>query len=107
MAHADAGGAVEVEVVYALPDMQQVVAVPLPATGLTVLEAVERSGLREQYPEIGRPELVLAVFGVVRDHSYALRPGDRVEILRPLRHDPRALRRERAAAALRKGTRPR
>ena len=103
MAPADRGGPDTVEVVYALPDVQRIVTVPLPETGLTAAEAVERSGLREQFPEIPRePALALAVFGVVRESNHPLRPGDRVEILRPLRHDPRALRRERAAAAPRK-----
>lgn len=94
----------EVEVVYALPHLQRVVKLPLPEAGLTAAEAVARSGLVAQFPEIGERELVLAVFGVVREASHVLRAGDRVEILRPLRHDPRALRRERAAAAPRRKT---
>lgn len=101
MAPADERGG-EIEVVYALPQMQRVVKLPLPAAGLTAAEAVARSGLLAQFPEIAERELVLAVFGVIRDASHALRAGDRVEILRPLRHDPRALRRERAAAAPRR-----
>jgi putative ubiquitin-RnfH superfamily antitoxin RatB of RatAB toxin-antitoxin module len=92
----------EIEVVYALPHLQRVVTLPLPESGLTVAEAVTRSGLLEQFPEIAERELVLAVFGVLREASHQVRAGDRVEVLRPLRHDPRALRRERAAAAPRR-----
>jgi putative ubiquitin-RnfH superfamily antitoxin RatB of RatAB toxin-antitoxin module len=88
-----------VEVAYALPDRQRVVALELPIGGLTAGQAVERSGLLEEFPQIAEQALALAVFGVVCEPDRPLRAGDRVEILRPLRHDPRTLRRERAAAA--------
>jgi putative ubiquitin-RnfH superfamily antitoxin RatB of RatAB toxin-antitoxin module len=92
----------EVEVIYALLQQQRVVKLSLPEAGLTAAEAVAESGLLAQFPEIAQRELVLAVFGVVREGSHVLRAGDRVEILRPLRQDPRALRRERAAVAPRR-----
>jgi putative ubiquitin-RnfH superfamily antitoxin RatB of RatAB toxin-antitoxin module len=91
--------AARVEVAYALPDRQRVVALDLPVDGLTAGQAVQRSGLLEEFPQIAAQALALAVFGVVCEPERPLRAGDRVEILRPLRHDPRALRRERAAAA--------
>ena len=97
------GGAVEV--VYALPGRQFVIALPLEPPGLTARAAVERSGLLAQVPELAAQPLVLGIFGVVCDERRVLRDGDRVEIYRPLRHDPRDLRRERAANAPRKGRR--
>jgi putative ubiquitin-RnfH superfamily antitoxin RatB of RatAB toxin-antitoxin module len=48
---------------------------------------------------------VLGVFGEVCEDSRPLRNGDRVEIYRPLKHDPRTMRRERAAATARKARR--
>ena len=42
---------ITVEVVYALQDRQELVALKLPA-GATAREAVERSGLPEKFPEI-------------------------------------------------------
>ena len=93
--------AARVEVAYALPDRQRVVAVELPVAGLTAGQAVQRSGLLQEFPQIAEHPLALAVFGVVCEPERPLRAGDRVEILRPLLHDPRALRRERAAAARR------
>ena len=98
-APARAATPVRVEVAYALPERQRVVVLELPDGGLTAAEAVQRSGLLQEYPQIAEQPLVLGVFGEICAGDRPLRAGDRVEILRPLRHDPRALRRERAAAA--------
>ena len=97
----------QVEVVYALPERQRVVTLELPPDGLTAAQAVERSGLLREFPQISEHPLVLGVFGAVCAPDHALRAGDRVEILRPLRHDPRELRRERAAASIPRRTRRR
>ena len=95
----------QVEVVYALPDRQRVVMLELPVEGLTAAQAVERSGLLREFPQIAEHPLVLGIYGAVCAPDHALRAGDRVEILRPLRHDPRELRRERAAASSPRRTR--
>lgn len=92
-----------VEVVYALPHEQRVVSVVLPPGGLTAAEAVQASGLTEAFPEIGARPLVLGIYGAVCDGGQRLRAGDRVEIYRPLRNDPRSSRRERVAGTARKG----
>ena len=81
------------QVVYALADRQHVVDLELQA-GATVADAVQASGLREQHPEIGA-DAVLGVFGKVVPGTQRLREGDRVEIYRPLRVDPREARRAR------------
>jgi putative ubiquitin-RnfH superfamily antitoxin RatB of RatAB toxin-antitoxin module len=88
-----------VQVAYALPRRQRVVTLDLPPEGLTAGQAVRRSGLLQEFPQIAEHPLALAVYGTVCGADRPLRAGDRVEILRPLRHDPRAQRRERAAAA--------
>ena len=79
-----------VEVVYALADAQQVVALELPEGG-TAGQAVDRSGLAE----VGAG-CVLGIAGrrVARDQ--VLRDGDRVELLRPLLRTPNEARRARA-----------
>lgn len=87
-----------VEVAYALPDRQAVVTLALPAAGLTARQAVERSGLLDQFPELRAEPLVLGVYGVACGHDRPLRDRDRVEIYRPLKVDPRAQRRQRAVA---------
>jgi putative ubiquitin-RnfH superfamily antitoxin RatB of RatAB toxin-antitoxin module len=94
-----------IEVAYALPARQFVIVLPLPPDGLTARVAVERSGLLEQFPELGIQPLVLGIYGTVCGGERQLRDGDRVEIYRPLKQDPRASRRERAASAPRKGRR--
>ncbi len=87
-----------VAVVYALPDRQRMVIVSMPAGGLTAQAAVEQSGLLDEFPELRGQPLVLGVYGTVCAGTRPLSDRDRVEIYRPLRVDPRAQRRERAAA---------
>lgn len=82
-----------VQVLYALPDEQTIVAVPH-EPGMTAALAAERSGLLAAHPEIKEDELVLGVWGVEVDPAYPVKGGDRVEISRPLIADPREMRRE-------------
>src|SRR5690606_9370170 len=85
-----------VEVVYALPDEQRIVALEW-TEGLTAGEAVRRSRLVDAFPGIGSRRLVLGLFGESIDEDRLLAAGDRVEICRPLLRDPRDLRREMLA----------
>jgi putative ubiquitin-RnfH superfamily antitoxin RatB of RatAB toxin-antitoxin module len=82
-----------VEVVYATPQAQRVVTLSW-QDGLTAGEALRRSGLLEEFPEIGQRPLVLGLFGLRVEPDRLLRQGERVEVCRPLERDPRALRRE-------------
>jgi hypothetical protein len=100
-------GGPKVEVVYALPDRQRVVALALPGTGLTAQSAVEQSGLLDEFPELRERPLVLGIFGAACAPHQALRDRDRVEIYRPLRVDPRSQRRERATKTARNSGRKR
>jgi uncharacterized protein len=79
-----------VEVVYALADVQEVVALRVPS-GTRAREAVELSGLND-----GTTGLMLGLFGQRISSLQELRDGDRVEILRPLAADPKEARRRRA-----------
>jgi putative ubiquitin-RnfH superfamily antitoxin RatB of RatAB toxin-antitoxin module len=81
-----------VEVVYAMPDQQPTVTVVF-EPGLTAGGAVELSGLIERYPEIKQHPLILGIFGERVAADRAVEAGDRVEICRPLRVDPRDMRR--------------
>ena len=67
---------------------------PEPAT---VADAVARSGLLRQFPELGDRPLACAIFGRAVADSHLLRADDRVEILRPLQVDPKESRRRAAA----------
>lgn len=86
----------EVQVAHALPDRQRIVTVAL-RDGMTAMEAVVESGLLEEFPQLAARPLALGIFGHVVDGSRLLEPGDRVEIYRPLKADPRETRRRLAA----------
>lgn len=87
----------EVEVAYARPERQVILKVEVPA-GTTAVEAARLSGIEEQFPEIELGKHRMGVFGKLCKPDRPLNPGDRVEVYRPLLADPRAARRELAAA---------
>ncbi|MAS05740.1 MAG: RnfH family protein [Ahrensia sp.] len=95
MAEEEAG--IDVEVAVAWPELQLVVPVRL-AEGATVADAIERSGLRERFPELEINPERLGVFADRRSPGDRLRDGDRVEIYRPLKVDPKVARRMAAEA---------
>jgi len=88
-------GAIAVEVVCAEPGQAWRVALRLPV-GSTALAAAEASGLAARMPGGVIDPDGLAVFGRAVHAGAALADGDRLELLRPLRADPRQQRRERA-----------
>jgi putative ubiquitin-RnfH superfamily antitoxin RatB of RatAB toxin-antitoxin module len=85
-----------VEVAYARPDRQFLISLEVP-TGSTAQQAVERAGLLARCPELDATQLRLGVFGRVVGPDRVLVAGERVEIYRPLRADPKEVRRQRAA----------
>jgi uncharacterized protein len=84
---------VSVEVVLALPGRQVLRRVLLPA-GSTVSDALAASGLSEEFRKLDSRRV--GIYGKTVPTSAILRDGDRVEIYRPLRADPKDLRRIRA-----------
>jgi putative ubiquitin-RnfH superfamily antitoxin RatB of RatAB toxin-antitoxin module len=87
---------IKVEVVYALPQKQTLLALEV-AVGTTVIEAVRASGILESYPEIDIANSKLGIFGRMAKADEVLQPGERVEIYRPLKADPKEVRRRLAA----------
>ena len=86
----------DVEVVYARPDEQillQLTAEP----GITLQEAIERSGVLKKHPEIDLEKVKVGIFGKAAKKDAVLKSGDRVEIYRPLIADPKEARKKRAA----------
>ncbi len=65
------------------------------ADGATALQALHASGLYEAFPELAGQALPLAVWGRAAGASQVLRERDRLEVLRPLKVDPKVARRER------------
>jgi putative ubiquitin-RnfH superfamily antitoxin RatB of RatAB toxin-antitoxin module len=86
---------VEVEVVYSKPEEQLIVTLALPEES-TVKAAIKASGLLARFPEIAKSELKAGIFGVVCNLDQLVKEGDRIEIYRPLLHDPKEARRQRA-----------
>lgn len=84
----------DVWVAYAAQDQQFHIRVDY-VEGMTALDAIENSGIRQQ---IELPEnLQLGIFGVrLKDLSQMLEVGDRVEIYRALTINPKDIRRKRA-----------
>jgi putative ubiquitin-RnfH superfamily antitoxin RatB of RatAB toxin-antitoxin module len=89
-------GTVAVEVVFALTDRQELVAVNVPA-GTSAGEAVKQSGVANKFPEQDLSECQLGIWGRPVDHDRQLQDGDRIEIYRSLLIDPRDARRQLAA----------
>jgi uncharacterized protein len=72
---------------------ETVVDVPL---GSTVRQALACAGWLDRFPAgLDRPPFTPALWGRKTSMDAVLREGDRVELLRPLRVDPKVARRER------------
>ena len=87
---------IHIEVVYPLPQKQEIFAVNLPV-GATVLQAIEASGILQKYPEIDLAKNKFGVFAKLAKPDTMLRDRERVEIYRPLIADPKEVRKQRAA----------
>ena len=87
--------AVQVTVCYS-PAPRQVLewVLQLPS-GATLGQALQASGLPDAFPELDLRSADLAVWGRRAGWQQLLREGDRVEVLRPLKVDPKLARRER------------
>ena len=86
---------IAVEVAYALPVRQTVIAVSIPP-GSNVSDAITLSGIVGIHPEIDLQTNPIGIFG--RRVALSARPvaGDRIEIYRPLSADPKQSRLKRA-----------
>ncbi|WP_144393968.1 RnfH family protein [Pleionea sediminis] len=85
----------KVEVVYALPEEQSLIALDV-QEGTTVMEAIVLSQLLNKYPEIDLNTYKVGIFSKVTTLTAVLREFDRVEIYRPLKIDPKEIRRKKA-----------
>ncbi|MDT8429528.1 MAG: RnfH family protein [Pseudomonadales bacterium] len=97
------GELILVEVAYALPERQRIVALSVTA-GCTALQAAKESGIAEEFPEIDLDSVKMGIFSRLLDGKvnpkpadYVLQARDRVEIYRPLLLDPKQARLARAA----------
>ena len=99
----DPVGSIEVEVAWATPDRQRIISLRVPP-GTTAWEAVEQSGITDEFPEIDLETALMGIFSRKLDgkrapapKDYVLKSRDRIEIYRPLRITPMEARKLRAA----------
>lgn len=89
---------VDVEVAYAREQAQALIPVK-GQPGMTLADAIERSGILARFPEIDLGVNKVGIFGKVAKLDQVLASGDRVEIYPPLIADPKQARKQRAAGA--------
>jgi putative ubiquitin-RnfH superfamily antitoxin RatB of RatAB toxin-antitoxin module len=87
-----------VEVAYAEPEKQKIVALEV-EEGCTVRDAVRRSNITVFFPEVDVETVKVGIFGkAVRNaDEQELKEGERVELYRELKVDPKQARANRAA----------
>jgi len=90
---------INVSVVYATKDKQWIKELVL-QRGASISDAIENSGFLDQIDDLTEKlidELDIGVFSQKAKLDDLLKEGDRVEIYRPLRLDPKDVRRQLAA----------
>ncbi|MEX1057087.1 MAG: RnfH family protein [Natronospirillum sp.] len=91
---------VHIEVAFATPEKQRIVTLTVNAT-TTLREAVERSHIGDEFPDLDVNTAPLGIFGkkIPKPDQTAVEEGQRIEIYRPLLIDPKQARVNRAAKA--------
>jgi len=90
-----------IELAYALPDRQTLLALTVPA-GCTAEAAIRRSGMLERHPEIDLAVNPVGIWSRTIALQQPVQAGDRIEIYRPLILDPKTTLRQREKAKRRR-----
>lgn len=85
-----------VELVYALPEQQTLLAFTVPE-GTTLDQVIDLSGITAHHPELDTDALKVGLFGKISPRTHVMREKDRIELYRPLLADPKEVRKQRAA----------
>jgi putative ubiquitin-RnfH superfamily antitoxin RatB of RatAB toxin-antitoxin module len=87
-----------VEVAYALPNKQKIITLEV-EEGCTVRDAVRHSNITVFFPDVDVETIKVGIFGkTVRNaEEQVLKEGERVELYRELKVDPKQARANRAA----------
>jgi uncharacterized protein len=86
---------ISVELIYIEPNSQNSLKLDL-VLGTNISQAIQQSGLLEQFPEIDLQKNKVGLFSKIQELDTVLKSGDRIEIYRPLLADPKEARRQRA-----------
>lgn len=91
---------IRIEVAYALPEKQKILALDV-EEGCTVRDAVLQSNMTVFFPDIDLHNAKLGIFGkaVRKPEEQVIQAGERIEIYRELKIDPKQARVNRAAKA--------
>lgn len=92
---------IAVEVAYALPERQTLLALDV-AAGSTVIEVLRQSGILGKHPEIDLDRATVGIWSRTVPLDQRVEAGDRIEIYRPLIIDPRTTLRQREIAKQRR-----
>jgi len=84
-----------VSVAVALPGRQEVIELELPR-GASVADAIAAARLAERFPDVDFSAMRPGIWSRAADARTRLREGDRVELYRALKADPKQQRRNRA-----------
>jgi uncharacterized protein len=84
-----------VEIAYATSSEQALVTLKMPV-GATVEDTIKASGFLTYFPEIDLDSNPVGIFGKITSLDHPIKHQDRIEIYRPLPHDPKEIRRQRA-----------
>lgn len=82
----------KIEVVCADPDKQVLRSLSVPA-GTSVADALAQSGIAQEFPGIDLAAAAVGIWGKAVPRDHVVSGGERIEVYRPLRQDPRAARR--------------
>lgn len=86
---------IEIEVAYAKPSLQKIISLKVPR-GISILEGIKLSGILQFFPEIDLKRASIGIFSKQKVLTDLLNQGDRIEIYRPLKIDPKDARRAKA-----------
>ena len=86
----------KIGIAYAQPQRQIWFDIELPE-GATIQDAIERSGILKQFPEINLETQKVGIYAKLSKLDAVLSDGDRVEIYRPITCDPKTVPRKAKA----------
>lgn len=86
----------QIGIAYSEPAQQVWLRIEVPDDA-TVQSAIEQSGILNKFPAIDLTSHSVGIFGKLAELDDTLKPGDRVEIYRPITADPATVPRRRTA----------
>ena len=92
---------ISIEVAYALPHQQKIVSCEV-AVGTLAIDAVKQSGIERFFEQstFDFDSAKMGIFGkAIKPKTHIMQAGERIEISRPLKADPKASRKARADKA--------